>query len=140
MRCPKISIPDGSDVAIVELRGDKRSPEPESVEIRFPGGRVTVTRCSDGLSYWAHVAVNNPRLGDGTREMIADGVLEEGRAVGARLDITDKSTCDVSTGDFENPNLYHLAVQIERGPAAGGGVLPELGTAPPPERARKPRK
>ena len=43
---------------MVLVKGDKRSPEPTLTVIKFPGGQVEVSRCSDGVSYWAHLHIN----------------------------------------------------------------------------------
>ncbi len=47
------------DAVLIEFRGDKRNPEPTCGVIKFPGGHVEVSRCSDG-SYWAHVDLVDP--------------------------------------------------------------------------------
>lgn len=41
---------------MVRFNGDPRRPEPSTAVIKFPGGHVEVSRCSDG-TYWAHVDV-----------------------------------------------------------------------------------
>ena len=94
----------GSTVQGVTLKGDRRNPEPESFRVQFPGGDVDVVRTTDD-EYWVHVRVNRP-----------GNTLDEeaplGRIVDARLDITDRHASETKVGDFENPNLYHLAVRI----------------------------
>lgn len=62
-RCPKISIPVGSDVAIVEVTGKIKNQEPGTVRVIFPGGEVEVSRVTvEGkVDYWVHLVVNNPR-------------------------------------------------------------------------------
>jgi hypothetical protein len=52
----KAMVVHSDDAATIIFNGDKRRPEPSSGIIKFPGGHVEVTRCSDG-SYWAHLAV-----------------------------------------------------------------------------------
>jgi len=44
------------DAVMVRFNGDPRRPEPSTAVIKFPGGHVEVSRCSDG-TYWAHVSV-----------------------------------------------------------------------------------
>ena len=39
---------------MVRFDGDPRRLEPSTAVIKFPGGHVEVSRCSDG-TYWAHV-------------------------------------------------------------------------------------
>lgn len=51
---------------MIKFEGDKRSPEPETGVIKFPGGHVEVTRTTDGR-YWAHVAIDDPSLVDESR-------------------------------------------------------------------------
>lgn len=96
----------GDKVQGVHLKGDRRNPEPESFRVVFPGGDVDVVRTSDD-EYWVHVRVNRPE----------DCVVEEmdrvpGRLVDGRLDISDRHSSEVDAGDFDNPNLYHLAVRV----------------------------
>lgn len=101
----KLKVTDfGSKVQGVSLKGDRRNPEPESFRVQFPGGDVDVVRTTDD-EYWVHVRVNRPE-----HSISEDAVL--GRIVDARLDITDKHASETKVGDFENPNLYHLAVRV----------------------------
>lgn len=44
------------DAVQITFDGDRRNPEPATGVIKFPGGHVEVSRCSDG-TYWAHVAM-----------------------------------------------------------------------------------
>lgn len=46
------------DACCVLIEGDKRSPEPSTASIKFPGGSVEVSRTSDG-HYWAHIQVDD---------------------------------------------------------------------------------
>lgn len=94
----------GTEVQGVELRADRRHPEPEEFRITIPGGDVSVVRTTD-CQFWIHVRVNRP---EGT----ANNEGSIGRIVDARLDIHGKHTSDADVGDFENPNLYHLAVRV----------------------------
>jgi len=94
----------GTKVQGVSLKGDQRNPEPESFRVQFPGGDVDVVRTTDD-EYWVHVRVNRP-------ENFLDEDAPLGRIVDARLDITDKHASETMVGDFENPNLYHLAVRV----------------------------
>lgn len=49
-------VAHSEDAVLVEFEGGRRKPEPSTGVIKFPGGHVEVTRCSDG-TYWAHAAV-----------------------------------------------------------------------------------
>lgn len=50
----KFAVTHSDDAMTVHVRGDIRNPEPGSAIIKFLGGHVEVTRCSDG-SYWCHM-------------------------------------------------------------------------------------
>jgi len=90
----------GTKVQGVTIRGDKRNPEPESFRVQFPGGDVDVVRTTDD-EYWIHIRVDRDET-------------PRGRIVDARLDIKGKHASETKVGDFENPNLYHLAVRIAK--------------------------
>lgn len=51
----KANVVHSEDAVTVIFNGDRRHPEPSTGIIKFPGGHVEVTRCSDG-TYWAHIA------------------------------------------------------------------------------------
>lgn len=113
-KCPRISVPAGSDVAIVYVTGDPRNQEPAHVRIVFPGGDVELVRARDGedADYWVHV-----RIEDADSESVRLGESPAHRITDARLDIRDKPASKCDAGDFANPKLYHLAVRVTR---AGG--------------------
>lgn len=96
----------GDEVQGIELRGDRRSPEPTYVRVAFPGGDVDVVRASDG-SYWIHVRV------DQAKDVTASGE-PVGQITDARLDVAGKHASETDAGDFGNPGLYHLAVRVSR--------------------------
>jgi len=52
----RAKIVHSTDAATIIFEGDKRSPEPSTGIILFPGGSVEVSRTTDG-QYWAHVAI-----------------------------------------------------------------------------------
>jgi hypothetical protein len=52
----KATVVHSDDAATIIFKGDRRRPEPSTGIIKFPGGHVEVTRCSDN-TYWAHIAV-----------------------------------------------------------------------------------
>jgi hypothetical protein len=55
----KAKVIHSKDAVQINFLGDIRNPEPSTGVIKFPGGHVEVSRCSDG-SYWAHIEVVDP--------------------------------------------------------------------------------
>lgn len=105
----------GTDAVGIRIQGDPQRPEPSHVRIAFPGGHVEVTRAQDGnplTPYWVHVFVNKSESNN------FDPTEPTARIVGARLDQTDKHASDSNLGDFERPELYHVALRVERTAAA----------------------
>lgn len=51
------NIVHSEDACTLIFKGDKGTPEPSLGVIRFPGGYVEVSRCSDG-SYYAHICAD----------------------------------------------------------------------------------
>lgn len=47
------------DALTIMISGDVRNPEPSTLVIKFPGGHVEISRCSDN-TYWAHLEVVSP--------------------------------------------------------------------------------
>ncbi|RRJ97835.1 hypothetical protein Ga0100231_005085 [Opitutaceae bacterium TAV4] len=107
----KLVRPSGSDVALVEITGDRKNREPASVRIVFPGGHIEVTRATDEdrPAYWVHVYVNRPEAGGHI-----PGETETARFVDARLDQNDKHSAEANLGDFARPQLYHVALRVQR--------------------------
>ena len=103
----KFIRPNGASVQILTLKGDKRNPEPDETRINFPGGYVYVARCSDG-KYWCHVGVNHVDHGSNV-----PGETLNGEFVDARIDCLGKHVTETDTGDFKNPNNYHVAIQVQ---------------------------
>lgn len=54
----KAKVVHSEQSVMVLMKGNKNSPEPQSAIIKFPGGQVEVTRCTDGKTYWAHIHIN----------------------------------------------------------------------------------
>lgn len=50
----KARVVHSDDACTIIFKGNPKSPEPSMGAIRFPGGRVEVSRCSDG-TYYAHL-------------------------------------------------------------------------------------
>ncbi len=94
----------GTEVQGIEINGDKRNPEPESVRVAFPGGDVDIVRTERG--YWVHVRVN--KEGDGDEDMDLAQITD------ARLDIIGRHASEVDCGEFNDPGLYHLAVLVSK--------------------------
>ena len=97
----------GDDVYGVVLEGNRAKPEKAYFRVAFPGGDVDIVRTSND-DYWVHVRVDRPE----------DGFYVKGnqtaRIVNARLDIHGKHASETNPGDFNNPNLYHAAMLIQR--------------------------
>ncbi len=94
----------GTDVLGVRLEGNPKKPEPTHFRVAFPGGDLEVTRTTVG-DYWVHVRVNKAGDAHGPHEHVAS-------LTDARLDLADRHAGDVDMGDFDDPNLYHLAVRV----------------------------
>jgi hypothetical protein len=97
----------GDAVLGVELEGNPKKPEPDHFRVYFPGGDVDITRTTDN-EYWIHVHVNC-KESTSYNPMEPTGFIKD-----ARLDITDISASEANIGDFDNPNLYHLAFRVGR--------------------------
>jgi len=52
------NIVHSKDACTLIFKGDKSNAEPTMGAIKFPGGYVEVSRCSDG-SYYAHIVADN---------------------------------------------------------------------------------
>lgn len=52
------NIIHSDDSCMMVFKGDINNPEPSTGVIKFPGGYVEVSRCSDG-TYWAHLAADD---------------------------------------------------------------------------------
>ncbi|MBA1305899.1 hypothetical protein [Stutzerimonas stutzeri] len=55
----RAKVTHSSDAVQITFKGDPRNPEPSTAVIRFPGGHLELSRCTDG-SYWAHLEVVSP--------------------------------------------------------------------------------
>lgn len=51
------NIVHSQDACTMIFEGNKSTPEPSSGIIKFPGGSVEVTRCTD-QTYWVHISIN----------------------------------------------------------------------------------
>ena len=99
--------PMGSHVLGVELEGNPNNPEPDEFRVMFPGGDISVVRCTDG-SYWAHIRVDHKE-----HQGFIPDYHRDARISSARLDIVGKFPQETNLGDFKDPDLYHVALKIE---------------------------
>ena len=95
----------GTDVLGVKLEGNPNKPEPTHFRITLPFGDVDIARCSDD-TYWIHIRINKKDTG-----MYIPGELT-GKFIDARIDITSKHANECNVGDFEHPDMYHMAVRM----------------------------
>lgn len=100
----------GESAKGIQLSGNRKSCEPDHVRIAFPGGDVEVVRATDGdcPNYWVHVRVNHPKDG-----MNTPGETLNAHVIDGRLDIHEKNTSENDMGDFNSPDLYHVAIKIQ---------------------------
>ena len=96
----------GDSVLGVKLEGNPQKPEPIHFRATFPGGDVDIVRTTDN-KYWIHVRVNNKLASS------YNPVEPTARIINARLDQSDKHSIDSNVGDFNRPELYHMAVLVE---------------------------
>ena len=103
----RLSIIDmGTEAQGVELKGDRRNPEPTYFRVRLPFGDVDVARCDAG-EYWVHVRVNRPGDDD---VKIANAPV--GEIKDARLDAKDKHAGTIDATVLADPTLYHVAIRV----------------------------
>ncbi len=109
----KLQFPAGSDVALVEITGNRKNNEPAHVRISFPGGDVEVVRAKDGddADYWVHLRVNRPSDGGNI-----PGETDLARVIDARIDArnTGNGSSHQDAKVFENPEIYHVALRVKR--------------------------
>lgn len=92
----KAKVVHSTDAVLIEFKGSTKNPEPSTGVIKFPGGHVEVSRCSDG-TYFAHISV-----------------VSEANVVNSRVDFSNspdhkiKSVQDIPHGNLIN----HIAVRI----------------------------
>lgn len=56
----RFKVIHSDDACRIDIKGDKRNPEPTMACIGFPGGDVEVSRHSNGRDYWVHIRVADP--------------------------------------------------------------------------------
>ena len=96
----------GDNVLGVRLKGNPEQPEPIHFRVVLPFGDVDIVRCNDA-SYWVHCRVDKPSdNGDPYRKF--------GKFIDARIDVIGKHASDCDSGDFGNPDAYHVAVKMDK--------------------------
>lgn len=94
----KAQVTHSEDAVQITFKGDKRRPEPSTGVIKFPGGHVEVSRCSDG-SYWAHIEFADPK-----------------NNAESRIDYSwdqNEHESPVSVGDMAHADrIQHIAVRV----------------------------
>lgn len=99
----RAEVVHSEDAVCVLFRGNPRRPEPTTGVIRFPGGHIEVSRCSDG-SYWAHIhAYPSPPDEDSHAGVITDTRIDY-RPDGPR------EIPPIPAGEF----VQHVAIRVAR--------------------------
>lgn len=89
------------DAATIVIEGDRRRPEPTYAIIKFPGGDVEVSRCTDG-SYWVHI-----------RRILPGGHEPAGTISESRLDYERHPLLSGAPQTIESEDLLeHLALRV----------------------------
>ena len=92
----KAKVTHSDDSVMITFNGNKTSPEPGTAVIKFPGGHVEVTRCTNG-DYWAHIEVVSPE-----------------NIIASRLDYTSEAWAELGTiPDVPRANeIRHVAFKV----------------------------
>ncbi len=98
----------GDSVQGVRLEGNPKKPEFDEFRVVFPGGDVSVTRCTDN-TYWVHVRADHK-----DHPALCPGEFEPALITEARLDILGKNVSETNIGDFADHSLYHVALRVAR--------------------------
>jgi len=94
----RATVIHSTDGCTIRFNGDPRHPEPSTGAIIFPGGRVEVTRTSDG-GYFAHSSVDDH----------AD--VESSRIDYSREKWLKNGIPDVPDAQF----IEHIAIKVRKG-------------------------
>jgi hypothetical protein len=97
----------GDAVSGVILEGNPAKPEPIHFRVVLPFGDVDIVRCTDN-SYWVHVRTNT------VEDTIAVDTRKVGKFVDARIDLTNEHADNSRAIQFQDPNMNHLAVRIDK--------------------------
>lgn len=91
----RAEVVHSSDAVTVIFNGDRRRPEPSTAIIKFPGGHVEVSRCTDG-TYWAHLSV-----------------ADAANIVGSRIDYNPPQAGNCSVADMPHADaIAKLALRV----------------------------
>lgn len=92
----KAKVTHSDDSVMITFKGKKTSPEPGTAVIKFPGGHVEVTRCTNG-DYWAHIEVESPE-----------------NITASRLDYTSEAWAELGTiPNVPHANeIRHIAIKV----------------------------
>lgn len=93
----RFKVTHSDDACCIQILGNKRNPEPSTAVIRFPGGFVEVSRCTDG-SYWAHLCRHSE---------VPDEESPAGQIMGSRIGYAPES------GIREIPPIPHEAHLVQ---------------------------
>lgn len=94
----------GDAVMGVELKGDKKNPEPIHFRIILPFGHVDIARTTDD-DYWIHIGTNKKNDGWSLDRTF-------GKFIDARIDIIGEHADKHRALELSNPDIYHLAVRL----------------------------
>ena len=97
----------GDAVWGVRLEGNPENPEKPYFRVCFPGGDIDISRTTNG-EYWIHLRVDRPESG-----MHIAGETKTAHITDARLDAHGKHASEMDQGDFNDPNLYHVALRVK---------------------------
>lgn len=90
------SIVHSQDACTMIFHGNKRTPEPTLGVIKFPGGHIEVSRCSDD-SYYVHLSVEN-----------------EVNIIASRIDYNHKGReKNGIPGILDQEKVKHIAIRIK---------------------------
>ncbi len=86
----------------------ERQQEPKEFSIRFPGGHICVSRCSNG-TFWAHISVYNSPDAHPDTDGHERGTFSEGR-----IDCLGMHAAETDLGSLSRNDCNHVGVRISR--------------------------
>lgn len=102
----RFKVTHSQDACRIDIKGDRRNPEPTMACIAFPGGDVEVSRHSNGRDYWVHVRVADPT---NITESRMDFTHEEYRR---RKDAGEKTIPDIPDIDKMNHMAFLVSGKV----------------------------
>jgi hypothetical protein len=103
----RFTVHHSDDACAIIIEGSRAKPEPTTAVIKFPGGHVEVTRCSDG-TYWAHLAMTRPESVDDGGGTIIDSRLDY--VHGAHVHYEGKRIPPLPAAE----HIEHMAIRVAR--------------------------